>query len=99
MVKVPLIPEYEQDFLMEMVMSHNRPYLDHFQADLRSQKFAMVVADEQNLHYYGKSEAFGAENDLWVQEVSIPILCYYRPITQPGDSGVVLYAPRDEPCQ
>jgi hypothetical protein len=99
MVKVPLIPEYEQDFLMEMVMSHNRPYLDHFQADLRSQKFAMVVADEQNLHYYGKSGAFGAENDLWVQEVSIPMLCYYRPITQPGDSGVVLYAPRDEPCQ
>ena len=99
MVDVPLVPEYEQDFLMEMVMSHNRIYLDQFQADLRAQRFAMIVADNQNIHYYGKTGVFGEENDLWVQEVSIPMLCYYYPVSQPGDLGIALFVPREEGCK
>jgi len=99
MVDVPLVPEYEQDALMEMVMSHNRPYLDKFQADLRTQRFAAIVLETQNIHFYGRTRAFGEENDLWVREVSMPLLCYYRP--QPVFDGLltVVYIPRSQPCK
>ena len=98
-VDVPLVPEYEQDSLMEMVMSHNRAYLDRFQADMQAQRFALIVAWEQNISYYGESRSFGEENDMWVEEVSIPLLCDYRPIYQPSDFGIVLFVPRDQPCK
>ena len=99
MVNVPLVPEYEQDYLMEMVMSHNRAYLDQFQQDLEVQRFAMIIANEQTIQYYWRTRSFGEENDLWVQEVSAPMLCYYRPNDQLGDVGIVLYVPREEPCK
>jgi hypothetical protein len=99
MVDVPLVPDYEQDFLMEMVMSHNRAYLDQFQADLRAQRFAAIVTNAQSIHYYGRTRVFGEENDVWVQEVSIPLLCSYEPLE--GFSGLseVVYVPRSQPCK
>jgi hypothetical protein len=99
MVDIPLVPEYEQDNLMEMVMSHNRTYLDKFQEDLRTQRFAAIVLEPQNIHFDGRTRAFGEENDLWVQEVSTPLLCYYRP--QPVFDGLstVVYIPRSQPCK
>ena len=98
-IDAPLVPEYEQDALMEMVMSHNSAYLEHFQADLRAQKFGMIVAEPQTVHYYGRTSYFGEENDLWVNQVSIPMLCYYEPYMQPGLLGVTLYVPRQTPCK
>jgi hypothetical protein len=98
MVDVPLVPEYEQDFLMEMVMSHNRPYLDQFQADLQSQRFGLIIANSQNIHYYGNTSSFGLENDLWVKEISIPLLCYYEPILFGEIPSATLYLPRQQPC-
>jgi hypothetical protein len=99
MIDTPLRPEYEQDALMEMVMSHNSAYLERFQADLRAQKYGMIVAEPQIIHYYGKTNYFGEENDLWVKQVSIPLLCYYEPYMQPGLLGMTLYIPRETPCQ
>ena len=99
MIDAPLMPEYEQDALMEMVMSHNSAYLERFQADLRAQKYGMIVAEPQIVHYYGKTNYFGEENDLWVKQVSIPLLCYYEPYMQPGLLGMTLYIPRETPCQ
>jgi hypothetical protein len=98
-VDVPLVPDYEQDFLMEMVMSHNSAYLNRFQSDLQARRFALIVADEQNIHYYGRKGSFGEENDLWVQEVSIPLLCYYHPALPASKFGVVLYVPNEQPCK
>ena len=98
MVDVPLVPVYEQDFLMEMVMSHNRAYLDRFQTDLRSQRFGLIIATSQNINYYGNTRTFGVENDLWVQEISIPLLCYYEPIPSGEIPSATLYIPRQQPC-
>jgi hypothetical protein len=98
-VNVPLVPDYEQDSLMEMVMSQNHAYLDRFQSDLQAQRFALIVADEQNIHYYGKKGSFGEENDLWVQNVSIPLLCYYHPASPANEFGVMLYVPNEQPCK
>ena len=99
MVDVPLVPDYEQDFLMEMVMSHNRAYLDRFQNDLRTQRFAAIVLDAQNTHFYGRTRAFGEENDLWVQEVTIPLLCYYESPQAFTGLSTIVYTPRGQPCK
>ena len=99
MVNTSLVPDYEQDFLMEMVMSHNQAYLDRFQQDLRAQRFGAIVLDAQNEHFYGKSRAFGEENDLWVEEVTIPLLCYYEVPPAFTDLPIVVYTPRSTPCK
>ncbi len=99
-VKVPLVPAYEQDYLMEMVMSHNQAYLSQFQNDLRNQRFAMIVADPQYDHLYGNDRSFAAENNLWVMDVSRPLLCYYQSANLPGmDPAVSIYIPRSQPCK
>ena len=95
MVDVPLVPDYEQDFLMEMVMSHNQPYLDKFQADIKSQKFALIVAVN-----YGdqiqKDVAWSEENNLWVEEVVRPLKCYYEVVM---GKDAALLKPRPTPCE
>jgi hypothetical protein len=100
MVDVPLIPAYEQDYLMEMVMSHNQAYLDQFQSNLRQQRFAMIVAEPQYDHFYKRDHGFAEENNQWVLNVSEPLLCYYE-MTYPSeaDFGVALYIPRSQPCK
>jgi hypothetical protein len=99
MVKTALMPDYEQDFLMEMVMSHNQPYLEQFQEDIREQKFAAIVANTQNTNIYRRTRAFGEENDLWVQSVSVPLLCYYESPQAFADLPIIVYIPRSQPCK
>jgi hypothetical protein len=96
---IPLVPEYELVFLMEMVMSGNRPYLDKFHNNLREQRFAVIVSGEQLINYQGSAYAFGEENDAWVKEVSEPMLCYYRQGLQLEGINLILYVPREAPCK
>jgi len=96
---VPLVPEDELVFLMEMAMSDNSSYLDAFHNDLRNQRFAIIVSEPLTTQYQGKSHSFGEENDAWVERVSEPILCYYEPTTQVEAAGVNLYTPRADPCR
>ena len=84
---------------MEMVMSGNRTYLDQFHKELKEQQFAVIVSRTQLINYQGRNYAFGEENDAWVKEVSEPILCYYTPSLQLMGMNLVLYVPRDAPCQ
>ncbi|RMF49814.1 MAG: hypothetical protein D6755_01980, partial [Anaerolineae bacterium] len=48
-IDVPLIPEYERTFLMEMAMAHNEAYLQQFRDDLASHRFALIVVQPLNL--------------------------------------------------
>lgn len=99
-VDAPLIPAYEQDYLMEMVMSHNQTYLTQFQNDLRFQQFALVVAEPQYDHLYKRDRSFSEENNLWVLEVSHPLLCYYQLANPPGmEPDIALYVPRSQSCK
>lgn len=93
---VPLVPEYEKDVLMEMVMSHNRPYLDGFYDDLREQRFALIVVDPQTDTLLSESRSFAAENNIWILKVTRPLWCYYEPVALYENVGVELYMPRDE---
>ncbi len=96
---VPLVPEGELVFLMEMAMSNNRDYLDAFDANISSQRYAMIVSDPLVIQYQGPHHSFGEENDAWVKNVSEPILCYYEPSVTLDAVGVVLYTPRQTPCK
>jgi len=96
---VPLIPEYELVFLMEMAMSNNTAYMDAFQADISNQRFAMIVSEPLVIQYQGRSHSFGEENDAWVARVSEPVLCYYEPTVKLDSANLVLYTPRLNPCK
>jgi hypothetical protein len=96
---VRLIPEYDQVTIMEMVMSHNQAYLDAFRADLRARRFALIILDPQEIQYYGRTRAFGEENDLWVREISVPLLCYYKAGVTFDPFPVTLYVPREQSCE
>jgi hypothetical protein len=96
---VPLVPEDELVFLMEMAMSNNSAYMDAFHADISRQRFAMIVSEPLVIQYQGRNHGFGEENDAWVSGVSEPVLCYYEPSITLDSVGVILYTPRAHPCK
>ncbi len=96
---VPLIPEDELVFLMEMAMANNPSYLDAFQSDISHQRFGMIVSEPLVIQWQGKAHSFGEENDAWVKGVSEPVLCYYQPSLNLDSVNLVLYTPRPVPCK
>ena len=93
---MPLVPRYEKVFFMEMVMSQNRPYLEEFYADIRSQRFEAIVIDPLATFYKGEQRSWAEEHNVWVRFVSRPLLCYYRPrFTLDAMPVQVLYPRRD----
>lgn len=79
---VSLVPDYERVFLMEMAMANNQAYLQQFYRDLRAHRFALIVNEPLYTTTKGSPVRFGEENDAWVERVSKPLLCYYKPIQQ-----------------
>ena len=75
---IPLIGEYEKVFLMEMAMANNVAYLTDFYKDLRDQRYALIVSDQEKEVFKGSDEMFGEENDVWVARVTQPLLEYYQ---------------------
>lgn len=94
---VRMFPDYETVFLMEMAMSQNRPYLDAFHADLRHQRFGLIVVRNLETALQGREHGFGEENDAWVTEVSRPILCWYEPTQTVSTVSLQLLKPRTAP--
>jgi hypothetical protein len=91
-----LVPGYEKVFLMEMAMSGTQPYLDDFHAALEEQRFDLIVSEPLSVQYQGRTRAFGEENDAWVNQVSLPILCYYEPVWTLDRAAVQLLIPREQ---
>jgi hypothetical protein len=77
-VNVPLVADYEAVTLMEMAMSHNRPYLDRFYNDLRNHRFSAIITNPQNLTIKSTGP-LKEENNVWNTFVAPYILCYYMP--------------------
>jgi hypothetical protein len=92
---VPLVTDYEKEFLIEMVMANNEPYLTEFYNDLHARRFALIVADTQWYKYQDAGESWGAENNLWVRAVTLPLLCSYQQTRIPG-VNVSLLTPRTQ---
>jgi hypothetical protein len=93
---VRLVPDYELMTLMEMAISGNRQYLDHFQQDLKNHRFALIVADRQHLDNLDPEVySFAEENNAWVVNVSNPLLLYYRQELYFDTQGIQLLVPRE----
>lgn len=90
---ITLVPEYEQMELMEMAMSRNRPYLENFYADLRTRRFALIVAEDQKFTTQQEG-AFNEENTAWVRYVGAPLLCNYRPVVTLTSNNLQVHEPR-----
>jgi hypothetical protein len=98
---VPLIPDYEKVFLMEMAMANNRGYLNKLYEDLSNHRFALIVSDPLKLVYQDRTHNFSEENNAWVERVVEPILCYYEPLTTMKRVRTELLIPKlnNEDCQ
>jgi hypothetical protein len=94
---VPMVPDYERVFLMEMAMSDNPDYLNRFHQQLKDHQFAMIVVEPLNIVYKGSASSFGEENDAWVNQVSKPVLCYYEVDKTLRDVRLQVLVPRDKP--
>jgi hypothetical protein len=94
---VPLVPDYEKVFLMEMAMAGNPVYLGKFHQDLREQRFDLIVSEPLAVRYKGSGKSFGEENDAWVKNVAEPILCYYEAFRTFRELKIQLLKPRKEP--
>ena len=69
---------------MEMVMAGNSKYLTAFQDDIRTQRFDLIITDPLFDSYKGSGESWAEENNVWVDAVSLPILCHYwRKVRRP----------------
>jgi hypothetical protein len=96
-INVPLVHEYEKDFLIEMVMSGNIEYLGQFYDDLYHRKFGLIVVEPQVYVFSGPDDHFGPENDAWVLKITRPILCDYEPVATYPEYNLQLLAPRIGP--
>ncbi|MFC2025892.1 hypothetical protein ACFLUC_01725 [Chloroflexota bacterium] len=75
---VPLVPEYEKVFLMEMAMAGDPLYLERFNKDLKTKRFKLIISDPLFRKIKDRTDVFGEENNAWVREVARKINCYYR---------------------
>ncbi len=100
LTQLELVPDYEKVFLMEMAMSGTRSYLDRFHSSLRDHSYDLIVSEPLKSQYQGRSHAFGEENDAWVREVSVPVLCFYEPVVTLDKAAVQVLVSRGEatPC-
>lgn len=94
---VRMIPEYEREELMEMAMANNEAYLDRFKAEIRAQRFDLIVVDPLTTNLLGSDYAMGEENNAWVRFAARPILCNYRPAQIFSADRIVLYVPQENP--
>jgi hypothetical protein len=95
---VRLVPDYETVFLMEMAMAHNEEYLSAFHDDLAEHRFEVIVVSPLNTFLQGRSHSFGEENNAWVREVSLPLLCYYDVAETLPETAVQVLTPRLKSC-
>jgi len=91
-----LIPEYELLELMEMAISNQTSYLEKFYADLAEHKYDMIVANKQYVIFKGKEDTFPEENNAWVNNITLPLLTYYKPISWLRYTDTEIYIPRSE---
>jgi hypothetical protein len=90
---IELVPEYEKVFLMEMAMSENEDYLNEFQTDLKTHRFALIIMEPINLIIQTSSDAFGEENNAWVESVAQPLSESYHTVLDLSENGMIIMAP------
>jgi hypothetical protein len=92
---IQLVEKYETVFLMEMAMAGNQRYLSEFQHNLSEQNYALIITDQQRINYKGRDYPFGEENDVWVAQVTVPLLKYYQREVLLREIGIEILVPKE----
>jgi len=95
-VDIPLVPEYEKKQVMDRALAQDMEYLMPFYRDLAEQRFGLIITDPQRIRYSREEEQWDAENDTWVQWVTEPLYCYYKPKYSKDKTHVWFFVPREE---
>lgn len=95
---VKLVPDYEVVTLMEMAMAGNDAYLQRFTSDLAAHRFALIVSRKQRI-VKKEGEPFAEENNVWIDSISTPLLCYYQRSLTLESSNTLILTPSEAPCQ
>jgi hypothetical protein len=93
---VPLVADYEKKLVMDKAMSGDVEYFADLYQDLADQRFALIIIEPQNVRYASSEEDWGEENDVWVEWVTLPLLCHYEPKHEIKKTSVWIMTPRDE---
>ena len=78
-------------------MGGNQEYLNQFYQDISNHRFSLIISEPLSRRHKGSTEPFGEENDVWVDQVSTRILCYYQPQKTLKSIHVQILAPRTDP--
>jgi len=55
----------------------------------------LIITDQQRINYKGREYAFGEENDVWVAQVTVPLLKYYQREVLFKDFGIEVLVPKE----
>jgi hypothetical protein len=94
---VPLVPDYEKKYLMNQAMSGDQVLFKEFYDDLRNHRFSLIINEPSYIEYQSEDFSFGTENDIWVDWIAEPILCYYRILRSFKNPAIELLIPRVVP--
>ncbi len=95
--RLPVVLDYEKKFMMDKAMAGDEDYFARFYADLRAQRFALIVTEPLFANRQDASYAFQEENNAWVKWVAKPLLCYYLPLKTLNETRTQLLIPRPDP--
>ncbi|GEM_PF-5041606 len=95
-VESPLVPEYENVFLLDMALTRNETYLQKFYTDLCHHRFRLIVSEIHKNSLQGRNFAFGDENDIWYFAITRPLLEFYQRSGSIPKHNVEFYVPRPE---
>lgn len=93
---IPLIPEYEKKLMMDRAMTGSKTNFQPFYQDLADHRFSLIISEPLMTFYQTNKTGFNSENNAWVTWVSVPILCYYKPVATYSDIGVQLLVPKEK---
>ena len=91
--RVPLVPEFEKKLVMDMALGGDTAYFEVFYNDLESGRFALIVLDSQPIEARDESYRLAAENNAWLEWVTVPLLKHYEKVQDFKLVGVELYMP------
>ena len=93
---LPVVPDYEKVFLMEMAMGNNIEYLSRFRQKLQDHAFVAIISDPLSTNMQGSNRGFADENNAWVEQVVLPMLAEYEAVLSWRKGEINLLVPQGE---
>ena len=95
-IDLPVVPEFEKVFLMEMAMGNNREYMGEFREQIEGHAYIAIVSDLLTTNYLDGSSEFGEENNAWVEHVVLRMFHDYKVVLSWRNGEINLLVPHGE---